>query len=72
MFSLLLCAYATIVALEKLYSRWTTDPLFDYYQLGHMFEKVENPCFARIKDTTSFDSKFNKSLCRSRMSGNLI
>jgi len=40
--SFLLCACATIVALEKLYSRWATGPLFDY-QVGHMLEKVENP-----------------------------
>jgi len=29
--------------LEKLDSRWTTDPLSDYYQLVHMLEKVKNP-----------------------------
>jgi len=42
LFSLLLCVCATIIALEKLYSSWATDPQFGY-QLGHMFEMLRTP-----------------------------
>jgi len=41
LFVFLLCASATVFVLEKLYSRWATDPVF-VYSLGHMLEKVEN------------------------------
>jgi len=43
--SFLLCA--RIEALE-LYSRWATDLPF-VYQLGHVLEKVENPCNSRCR-----------------------
>jgi len=45
--SFMLCACASDVALETLYSRWATDLLF-VYQLGHMLEKVETPALVYI------------------------
>jgi len=37
----LLGACATVVAWERLYSRWATGPLF-FHSLDHMLEKVKN------------------------------
>jgi len=63
---LLLYTWAAVVALEKLYSRWATDPLL-VYLLGHMLEKAENPCFkpfAALLNRVFFSSA--RTLPRSR------
>jgi len=41
LFLFLLCACATIVALEKMYSRWATDPLFINW--GTCFKRLRTP-----------------------------
>jgi len=63
-----LCACATVVTLEKLYSRWATDPLFVCW-LGHILEKVETlhyPLHEVVKQGrlayTSYDAAFSNSL----------
>jgi len=44
----MLRACATVIAMKKLYNRWTADPVF-VYPLGHMFEKVGSAWFTHSR-----------------------